>query len=345
MTAAENAKIAIYGAGAMGTVLGALLTLGGLKNVHLITRNEKHVNGLNARGAQILCAAENTQLTVPVTALLPAQMTEKYDVIFLMTKQRDNAKIAEFLKDKLTTGGVVVTTQNGLPERLLSSVLGKDKVLGGVCTFGANFLENGKTELTSAFLGMRLEIGGGAAAQRVVDALTPLCDVIGKNFVCLAENLEGIRWNKLCINATFSTLSVVTGQTFGYVATNGRAKRVALAILRECFAVQDALGVPAEKMQGKDLRKLFFRKGFLGWQLGLTLLPFAMKKHSRLTSGMLADIKKGKKCEVDYIAGAVLDLAKQTGVETPNLALAVEIVHGIENGLYEITPKNLAFFD
>ena len=41
----ENAKIAIYGAGAMGTVLGSLLTKGGLKNVHLITRNEAHVKG------------------------------------------------------------------------------------------------------------------------------------------------------------------------------------------------------------------------------------------------------------------------------------------------------------
>ena len=42
----ENAKIAIYGAGAMGTVLGSLLTKGGLKKVHLITRNERRLNGL-----------------------------------------------------------------------------------------------------------------------------------------------------------------------------------------------------------------------------------------------------------------------------------------------------------
>ena len=337
-------KIAIHGAGAMGTTLGALMQKAGI-DVHLFARNPAHISALKSFGATVVCSAENKEICVPVSAFLIDDMTEKYDVIFLMTKQRDNVEIAQFLKDKLTESGVVVTTQNGLPERLLSSVLGKEKVLGGVCTFGANFLENGKTELTSAFLGMRLEIGGGAAAQRVVDALMPLCDVIGENFVCLAENLDGIRWNKLCINATFSTLSVVTGQTFGYVAKNGRAKRVALDILRECFSVQDALGVRAEKMQGKDLRKLFFRKGFFGRTLGLFLLPIAMKKHSRLTSGMLADIKKGKKCEVDYIAGAVLDLARQTGVETPNLALAVEIVHGIENGLYEITPKNLAFFE
>ena len=84
----KDLKIAIYGAGAMGTVLGGLLTLGGLKGVHLITRNEKHINGLNTQGAQIVCKAENRQITVPVTALLPSQMTEKYDIVFLMTKQK-----------------------------------------------------------------------------------------------------------------------------------------------------------------------------------------------------------------------------------------------------------------
>ena len=54
---AQDAKIAVYGAGAMGTVLGALLTKGGLK-VDLITRNEAHVQGLNAHGAVIDCVGD-----------------------------------------------------------------------------------------------------------------------------------------------------------------------------------------------------------------------------------------------------------------------------------------------
>ena len=92
MLTAENAKIAVYGAGAMGTVLGALLTKGGLKNVHLITRNQAHVDGLNKKGAVIECVADGETMLVSVKALTPAQMQEKYDVIFLMTKQRHNAE-------------------------------------------------------------------------------------------------------------------------------------------------------------------------------------------------------------------------------------------------------------
>ena len=73
------------------------------------------------------------------------------------------------------------------------------------------------------------------------------------------------------------------------------------------------------------------------------LFPYAMRRHKRLKSGMLTDIEKGKKCDVDFVCGAVVAAGKEVGVETPTAALAVEIVHGIENGLYEITPKNVDF--
>ena len=84
-------RIAIYGAGAMGTVLGAFLTAGGVE-VDLISRNVAHVTGLKTNGAQIECTAAEQQWTIPVKALTPEEMTGKYDVIFLMTKQRENQK-------------------------------------------------------------------------------------------------------------------------------------------------------------------------------------------------------------------------------------------------------------
>lgn len=340
-------KVAIYGAGAMGTVLGALLTKSGV-DVHLITRNKAHLEKLKQNGATVVCSAENTEFTVPVKAFLPEEMQSDYDVVFLMTKQRENLANAEFLKDKLSQNGVVCTTQNGLPEYSLLDSLGEDRVFGGVCTFGANFLGEGKTELTSAFSGMRLCVGGmqpNADLSVLQNLLEGVEDVIqNPEFLSITDNLEGMRWNKLCINATFSSLSVVTGLPFGKIAKNKKTAKIALAIMRECFAVMNAKGVEKERMQGHDLEKLFGGKGFFQTQKALFLLPFAVKKHKLLLSGMLKDIEKGRKCEIDYIAGVVVDCARKVGVETPYLEKVVEIVHGIENGLYEITPKNVAFF-
>lgn len=347
---AEEAKIAVYGAGAMGTTLGAFLTLGGLKNVHLITRNKAHVNGLNEKGAQIVCEAENNEITVKVTALLPEQMTEKYDVVFLMTKQKSNAEILQFLLPKLADNAIVCTTQNGLPEPLIANTIGKERTYGGVASFGATFIGEGKVSLTSKISGMGMQVSGYENDNAGLALLQEILSFAGKalgnpDFVKTTDNLSGARWSKLAINSAFSGLSVVTGCTFGEIAKRKKSRKIALGILQECMAVANAKGVTLEKMQGHDLQKMLGGKGFFKRKLALFLLPIAMKKHKKLLSGMLKDVQNGKKCEIDFINGAVVNAGKEIGVNTPLCERVVEIAHGIENGLYEITYENVDFFN
>ncbi len=107
--------------------------------------------------------------------------------------------------------------------------------------------------------------------------------------------------------------------------------------------VANALGVTLETMQGKDMQKLLGNRSFFGTAFALFALPFAMKRHKKLRSGMLADVEKGRKCEIDFINGVVCKMGKTVGVETPLCKKIVEITHGIENGLYEISLANLDF--
>ena len=345
----KNLKVAVYGAGAMGTVLGAFLTLGGV-DVHLISRNQSHVQALKDGGATVECVADGKTLTTKVVALLPEEMTEKYDVVFLMTKQRENAKILAFLKERLSADGIVCTTQNGLPELSVAESIGQARTYGGVASWGANFLGDGKAELTSNLSAMSIVVGGYKNTNEKTpvlrEILSSVCSVCGnENFVQTTENLAGARWAKLSINAAFSGLSTVTGLSFGEIAKNRKTKRLALKILRESYATAEADGVTVEKMQGHDLKKLLCKKGPFGRAFALSVLPLVMKNHKKLLSGMLKDVQNGKKCEIDYIDGIVCEVAKKNGLETPTTQTVVEIVHGIENGLYEITPKNTEFFN
>ena len=75
-------RVAIYGAGAMGTILGAYIAASG-RQIDLITRNVKHVEAMKEHGAHVL---GNANFTVRVNALTPDEMTGVYDIIFLMTK-------------------------------------------------------------------------------------------------------------------------------------------------------------------------------------------------------------------------------------------------------------------
>ena len=340
-------KIAIYGAGAMGTVLGAFLTEGG-QPVDLISRNEAHVAALKEKGATVRCLADGVEKTVAVSALLPEEMTEKYDVIFLMTKQRSNQEIVSFLQDYLTDDGIVCTTQNGLPELSVAAVLGNDRTYGAAVSFGANFVGGGVVELTSSLAAMSGLCGGyqnGNEKNGLLEYILQRAGTVSGNpqFVTATGNLAGARWAKLAVNSAFSTLSTITGLTFGQVAKGRKTKRLAVKLLREAIAVAKASGVTLQPMQGHDMEKLFGGEGFFKTQLVYALLPYAMRKHKMLVSGMLGDIAKGRKCDVDFVCGAVVAQGKAVGVETPVSEMAVEMVHAIENGLNEITPQNVDF--
>ena len=349
MRKVEDLKIAVYGAGAMGTVLGALLTKGGLKNVCLITRNVAHVNALKTKGATVLCKADDTEFTTPVAALFPNEMQGKYDVVFLMTKQRNNAEILTGLLPYLHENAVVCTTQNGLPEISVAEIVGTDRTYGAATSFGATFLGEGRVELTSKQQAMSMEVGGYQNNGEKTELLTEILSYAGKavgkaDFVKGTDNLSGARWSKLAVNAAFSSLSTLTGLTFGEVAKRSKTRKIALGMLRECIAVAKASGVNLAKMQGHDLEKMLGGKTLVKRFIAYLVLPFAMKKHKKLLSGMLKDIQNGKKCEIDFVCGVVCRGGAKVGVETPLCTQVVEMIHGIENGLYEIDYKNVDFF-
>lgn len=119
-------RTAIYGAGSLGTVLGAYLTRAGIE-CDLISRNKAHITALQQKGAHIVGKVD---LTVGVSALLPEQMQGTYDLIILLTKQLENRKVATFLRSYLAKDGLLVTMQNGLPESELAQVLGAQRVAG-----------------------------------------------------------------------------------------------------------------------------------------------------------------------------------------------------------------------
>ena len=126
-------RYAIYGAGSLGTVLGAYITQNG-GQIDLINRNRAHVEALQKNGAKITGTA---QLTVPVTAYTPEEMSGKYDVILLMTKQLLNREVVTFLKEYLADDGVIVTLQNGLPEPGIAEIVGANRTMGCVVEWGA----------------------------------------------------------------------------------------------------------------------------------------------------------------------------------------------------------------
>ena len=321
-------RIAIYGAGSLGTVLGAYLAKNGVP-ADLVNRNRAHVDALNARGAHITGTVE---MTVPVTALLPDQMTGTYDLIFLMTKQLNNRETVTFLKDFLAPDGLIVTMQNGIPEDGIAEIVGPERTVGCVVEWGATKSAPGECVLTSAPDSLSFHMGGmpGISQDKLLQVkavLEKMCPVV------LEPNLPGARWSKLLINATFSGLGTVMGGTFGDVTGDPLGRRAATACMKEVIDVGRAAGVTFAPVQGKDIVSLFYWKNPLKRKLACLLLPVAMKKHAAIEPSMLQDLKQGKPCEVDAINGVVCSWGKKTGVPTPVNDKIVSLIHDLEKGI------------
>jgi 2-dehydropantoate 2-reductase len=249
----------------------------------------------------------------------------------------------------LKEDGVVCTTQNGLPEQSVADIVGAKRTYGAATSYGATFLGEGRVALTSQIEAMSMEVGGYQNDGEKLPLLQEVLSVVGKatdneGFVKTTDNLLGARWSKLAINAAFSGLSVITGMTFGQVARKSKTRKLALGILRECIFVAKASGVTLATMQGHDLEKMLGGRTPLKRLFAYMVLPFAMKKHKKLVSGMLKDVQNGRRCEIDFVNGAVVNAGQSVGVETPYNQQIVQLVHDIENGLCEITDKNADFF-
>lgn len=333
-------RYAIYGAGSLGTVLGAYITKNG-GEIDLINRNLAHVEAINKNGAHITGTVE---MTVPVKAITPNGMSGKYDVIILMTKQLANKEVVTFLKDYLAEKGVIVTLQNGLPEPGIAEIVGADRTMGCTVEWGATLSSPGVCTLTSEPDSLSFHMGkmeGITDSQfnMVKDLLELMCPVHEET------NLLGARWSKLLINATFSGLGTVVGGTFGSVSENKAARKVAIRCMKECIDVGHAAGAEFAPVQGKDITKLFYYKGSFKRAIGTMLIPIAMKKHRNIEPSMLQDLKKGKACEIDAINGVVCEWGRKCNVKTPINDRIVEIIKKAESGEIKVGPDNIKLFD
>ena len=333
-------KCAIYGAGSLGTILGAYLTKSGFP-IELVNRNVKHVGALQKNGAHI---TGTVNFMTPVNAILPDQMKGPYDIIFLMTKQLHNPEVVTMLKPMLADDGVIVTLQNGIPEPGIAEIVGEDRTIGCTVEWGATMTEPGVCELTSDPDSLSFHMGGMKgisedSLNKVKGVLENMCPVD------IEDNLLGARWSKLLINATYSGLGTVIGGTFGNVAGWKPARKVAVRCMKECIDVARAGGVEFAPVQGKDITKLFDYNNKAKQKFAEILVPIAMKKHFGIVPSMLQDLQKGKPCEVDAINGVVCEWGKKYGVPTPVNDRIVEIIKKEQDGELKPMLANIQFFE
>ncbi len=335
-------RIAIMGAGSLGTVLGAFIAKNG-RQIDLIDANGAHVDALNKAGARVTGYAD---FSAPVHALRPGEMQGSYDLFIYMVKQTYNEQAIPQMLAHSHSATVICTCQNGLPENKLAAYFPAERIFGAPICWGATWEGPGCSRLTTRpadITGAAIGTLDGSAppalyqVKEILSALAPLT---------ITRNLPGLRWCKLIQNVTFSGLSTVLGGNFGEVLDSPEAMEVLGYVGRECVSVCRAAAVRMEKLhfsaeQEIDLMELFSFETERE-RLEKTAQISALWERSRaLEASMLQDLKKGlKKTEVMDIPGAVAAIARQYAVPTPVTDRMISVIQEKEQGILGLDDRS-----
>ncbi len=301
-------KIAIVGAGAMGSVYAGLLAGAG-NEVWAIDRRGEHVDAIREHGLRIEGASGDR--TVRMQATTDAAEAGEADLVVIATKAMDVAAAAGSARPLLGPGTVVLSIQNGLggPD-IAAAVLGEERVAVGVVGgFGASVVGPGHVHHHGLEL-MRLGERHGPVTQRI-EAVAGVWRDAGFN-VQTSDDVDRVVWEKLICNVAFAGPCTVLGCTLGQLVAAGAAWPVAASCAREAFAVAGRLGVSL----GFDDPEPYVRA--YGSRIG------------GARPSMLLDLTAGRRCEIDFINGAIPRLGRDLGVPTPFNETVTALVKGLE---------------
>jgi 2-dehydropantoate 2-reductase len=324
-------RIGILGAGAIGCVVGGMLTRAG-HDVTLIDQWPEHVEAMKTRGLRL--SGTIGDFVVPVRALHIHELQtvgEPFDAVFVAVKSYDTEWATSLALGYLREpDGIVVDFQNGINDDRVARVAGRHRALGCVITISAGMYEPGHAMRTDrASLGFKVGEQDGSDTARARE-LAQILGAVAETKV--TTNLWGERWSKLAINCMANPLAGLTGLSTLEVRTVPEVAAVGVHLGAEAIAVGRAVGHEVEPIYGIDTQR--YLDAYAG--RGLLALLADIAAIARARGGgqpsLLQDVLKGRRTEIDYLNGHVCREAARLGVTTPYNDAVVATVRGLGVG-------------
>ncbi|WP_175537048.1 ketopantoate reductase family protein [Ralstonia sp. NFACC01] len=301
-------KIAILGAGAMGSLFGGLLAEAD-QHVTLLDINDAHLHAIAAHGLRLETATGDRHVR-NLQALRPGDATDVPDLVIVFTKAMHTRTALASVRHLIGESTHVLTLQNGLGNvEALASLVRRARVFVGVTTWPADLAGPGHVRSHGSGV-IRLMSADGERPPilaRVVDALS----AAGLN--CQADdNVWGAVWEKVAFNAALNPLCTVLNQPVDAISAVEDGPALALTIVDEVLAVARASGINVDAAKVSDN------------------VRHAIVAHRGHKPSMLQDVLAGRPTEIESINGAVVATARRHGVPVPHTETLMQLVRLVQ---------------
>ena len=330
-------KIAVLGTGANGSCAAADMTNAGL-DVVLIDQWPAHVEAMRADGLRIAMPDEELHVQVRAYHLCDiCTLSEKFDIVFLMTKAYDTRWPAEFIKPYLKDDGLLVGIQNAMTVQHISDIVGSSRTLGCVVELSSEIFTPGLVQRNTPPGKTWFGLGSvDPSTEARLPEVEALLSHVGK--VSIQPNIMSAKWMKLVVNTMclgpFAAMGLKlseTGELPGMRELAIQAGTEALELGQHLgYSVEPIFGLTPEDIAGSN-------------QLLENLLDKLNRDIGpRARDCSLQDHLKGRYSEVDLINGLVVEECRKLGKAAPANAAIVEISRRIHSGELKPERSNMA---
>jgi 2-dehydropantoate 2-reductase len=333
-------RIGVVGAGAIGCIVGGLLTKAG-HDVTLIDQWPEHVEAMKKNGLRLSGTCGEHTIRVKALHIHEAQsIRESFDAVFIAVKSYDTGWATGlgimYLKK---SDGVVVDFQNGINDESVAAIAGKERTLGCVITIGAGLYKPGHaTRTDTSTVGFKIGELDGSDSKRARDLVKIMNDVAPSR---VTTNLWGERWSKLAVNCMVNPLAGLSGLGSAGIRTEPGPRRVAIQIAAEVIKVGGALGRAIEPIFGIEAQRFVDAAAGRGVEKVETEMAAGAKLIGAGRPSLLQDVVKGRRTEIDSLNGYVSGQGRKVGVKTPFNDAVVRVFHRSGEGRLKPDPKHL----
>jgi 2-dehydropantoate 2-reductase len=328
-------KIAVLGAGAIGSSVSADLTQAGY-DVTVVDQWPAQVEALKASGLHIQMT--DGDLQVPIRALHLCDLAAanlEFDFVFLTVKSNDHRWMTEFIKPYLKADGVIVAIQNGMNDDSIASIVGRGRTVGCAVELSAEIFTPGLVKRNTTHQTTWLAVGelDGFYTPRVREIESILSNV-GRCDV--TNNIYGAKWTKLIANTMTMGPFGLLGLGNSEAANLPGMFDISVKLGKESLAVGAALGYRMEPIFG-------LRADEFAGSSDENLVTAMKTLLGHISGGRTAPIHdhiKGRTSEMEFIPGLVAKRGRELGIATPFNDAVVEIDRRINKGEIKMDRSN-----
>jgi len=282
-------KILVYGAGGVGSFIGAFLKRSGF-DVTFLCRGERF-NFLKSNGLRLESILGNIFFP-KISVLKKLSHTKKFDIIINTVKLYDFESSLKDILDKLTGDFIILPFQNGVyAEELIKKKIGQKKTFGAVAQISSTInnkqvvKHNGR--LATFFVGSY----NGKHNEKLEDFCQKSIEC-GLN-IFLKEDIRQKVWEKFIFLSAFSGITTLSEKPIGDIFGNKDLKKMFVNAMNETYTLAKLSGV------------CFKQNPVNVWLEKISKMP------NDYTSSMFVDYKNEKKLELDWLSGFVVKNSKK----------------------------------